>query len=204
MQSSWKDAFRYAWGVLAGVIDEGSSKTYRALFFLLFIAGIAWAVFNYIKMQEMGTSKFYAPSASRTTLQQDRERLKKMIEQVSSVSSKRSSSSVWAQSMRDMNKYTFDDPTKARPDGDTPFLPDVPQEPVIEVVVEPPPSITVKAIMVMGKTRAAVMDIAGVGKGLIVRAGDTFGNRKGRIVRIDSDKVVVRWDGKNWNIAPGF
>ena len=58
--------------------------------------------------------------------------------------------------------------------------------------------------MILGKDKTAVMDIAGVGSGLIVRQGDTFMGRKGRIVRIAADKVVVRWADKNWDVAPGF
>ena len=71
-------------------------------------------------------------------------------------------------------------------------------------LIEPPPEIVVRAIMMLGKQRTAVMDIAGLGSGLIVRQGDTFMGKKGRIVRIAADKVVVRWAGKNWDIAPGF
>jgi Tfp pilus assembly protein PilP len=58
--------------------------------------------------------------------------------------------------------------------------------------------------MIVGKEQVAVMDIPGVGNGLLVKAGDTFMQRKGRIVRIAPDKVVVRWGNRNWDIAPSF
>jgi hypothetical protein len=58
--------------------------------------------------------------------------------------------------------------------------------------------------MVMGKQSVAVMDIPGVGNGIIFKAGDTFMERKGRIVRITPDKVILSWGGKNWDVAPGF
>ena len=74
----------------------------------------------------------------------------------------------------------------------------------MEEVVKPPPKITLRAIMLMGKTRTALIDIAGVGTGLLVKQGDTFLNREGHIVRIMNDKVVVRWKKKTWNITPGF
>ena len=56
----------------------------------------------------------------------------------------------------------------------------------------------------MGNQNVAVMDIPGVGSGMVVKVGDTFMQKKGRIVKIASDKVVLRWGGKNWDIAPGF
>ena len=74
----------------------------------------------------------------------------------------------------------------------------------MEEVVEPPPEITLRAIMVIDKTKTALIDIAGVGTGLLVKQGDTFLNREGRIVRITNDKVVVRWKKKTWNVTPGF
>ena len=72
------------------------------------------------------------------------------------------------------------------PSGEGPVLPQV------DVVVEPPPDIVVRAIMILGKERKAVMDIAGLGSGMIVRQGDTFMGKKGRIVKIAADKVVVQ------------
>ena len=84
-----------------------------------------------------------------------------MIEQVRAASALRSNSFVWAQSMRDLGKNVFDDPA---------FLAEVPKSggdglPQIETFVEPPPGIVVRAIMVLGKQRTAVMDIAGLGSG---------------------------------------
>ena len=58
--------------------------------------------------------------------------------------------------------------------------------------------------MILGKERKAIMDIAGLGAGMVVREGDTFMGKKGRIVRILADKVVVHWADRNWDIAPGF
>ena len=209
MQSTWRDAFSYAWGNFTGVLNEGSARTLRLLFFLLFIAGSAFAVYNYLEMQKLKTEReerVMKPSVSTASVDADKNRLAKMVDAVRDASTRRISSSVTADNMRLMNKYVFDPPGTRliEPDVFSQDIVVVPPPPQIERVYEPPPDITVKAIMLMGKTRVAVMDITGVGRGMLVRPGDSFLNRQGRIVRITDDKVVVRWKGKNWNVAPGF
>lgn len=199
-QMRWREAWSTAWGRLTGVDNEGSAVSVRLLFFLLFLLGTAWAGYRYYEMQLLRQAKTFTPSLTPQTVDADKKRLEGMIEQVRAASALRSNSFVWAQSMRDLGKNVFDDPA---------FLAEVPKSggdglPQIETFVEPPPGIVVRAIMVLGKQRTAVMDIAGLGSGLIVRQGDTFMGKKGRIVRIAADKVVVRWAGKNWDIAPGF
>ena len=203
MQLTWREALGRAWGSLTGVINEGSASAARWLFFLIFLLGSGYAGYSYYKMQELREEKYYEPAANPTSLAADRTRLAKMVEDVRAASTLRVRSFVWADSMRGMAKNIFDDPTKA-PLPDAVLDKGLPDIPRIEEHVEPPPGIVVKAIMLMGKSRVAVMDVDGVGSGLIVRQGNTFLNGKGRVVRITSDKVVVRWNGKNWNIAPGF
>jgi len=67
-----------------------------------------------------------------------------------------------------------------------------------------PPIMFVRAIMVVGKESIAIMDINGVGNGIIVKTGYSFLEKKGRILRITPEKVTVRWAGKNIDITPGF
>ena len=196
-QMSWREACGAAWTKLTGVDNEGSAAGVRLLFFLLFLLGTLGAGYRYYEMQLLGQEKTFVPSTTPQSVDADKKRLDAMLEQVRAASALRSNSVVWAQSMRDLGKRVFDDPTKwvEIPGGD------VAQ---VEIAVEPPPDIVIRAIMILGKERKAVMDIAGVGSGMIVRQGDTFMGKKGRIVRILSDKVVVHWAGRNWDIAPGF
>jgi hypothetical protein len=58
--------------------------------------------------------------------------------------------------------------------------------------------------MLMGKQSVAVMDIPGVGDGMIFKAGDTFMEKRGRVVRITSDKVILSWGGRTWDVPLGF
>lgn len=195
---SWREAWDIAWGRLTGVDNEGSSAGVRLLFFLLFILGTGWAGFRYYEMQRLREEKDFFPSVAPQSVEADKKRLDDMIEQVRAATALRANSFVWAQSMKELGKHIFDEPTQmALVPGEGLTSPVVP-------IVENPPNIVVRAIMILGKNKTAVMDIAGVGSGLIVRQGDTFMGRKGRIVRIAADKVVVRWADKNWDVAPGF
>ena len=67
-----------------------------------------------------------------------------------------------------------------------------------------PPIMFVRAIMVAGKQTMAIMDIEGVGNGIIVRNGYGFNNGEGKVVRIAPEKVTIRWSGKTLDIAPGL
>jgi hypothetical protein len=204
---SWGEAIGTAWNNLSGVNDEGRSLlAVRGVFFALFLLGTAWAGFNFWKAGELlerpefNEYEFPPPN----TAQVDKQRLDEMLRQVEVSSSIRKSSSAMAENMANLSMYPFGDPLLAL----RPVEPTIEEPQIVfvepEVIVEYPPEITLKAIMIMGKQQVAVMDISGVGSGMIVKAGDTFMQKKGRIVRIAPDKVVVRWGGKNWDIAPSF
>jgi hypothetical protein len=200
----WGEAFSTAWNNLTGINNEGRSLLIvRMLFFAIFLGGTAWAVWNFMKAGELLETPYFNEFASPppNTAQVDKQRLDEMLRQVDLTSKIRAGSLSMAQNMASLSMYPFGDPLMAvRPE---------PTEPEIvftvpEVVIEYPPEIVLKAIMIMGRQQVAVMDISGVGSGMIVKAGDTFMQKKGRIVRITPDKVVVRWGGKNWDIAPSF
>jgi hypothetical protein len=201
---SWNEAFSTAWNNLTGVNNEGGSlRLVRGLFFAIFFLGTGWAVWNFIKAQPLLERPYFDDSLSPppNTAQVDKQRLDEMLRQVDVTSKIRASSLSMAQNMASLSVYPFGDPLLAvRPPEEEPDIVFV--EP--EVIIEYPPEIVLKAIMIMGKQQVAVMDISGVGSGMIVKAGDTFMQKKGRIVRIAPDKVVVRWGGKNWDIAPSF
>lgn len=204
----WREAFGTAWGNLTGVNNESASvRGIRLFFFLVFLGGTGWAAYNYFKYftarQEL-EYKIHTPSSTASSLAADEKRLKAMVDQVSVSTEKRNNSSVIALTVADMGIYPFADPTIFPP-----TLQDIKVEGTLEIIpvpepVEMPPDIVLRAIMVMGKQQVAVMDIVGVGSGMIVKAGDTFMQKKGRVVRITPDKVVMRWAGKNFDIRPNF
>ncbi|GHS86674.1 hypothetical protein AGMMS49957_05230 [Synergistales bacterium] len=207
-REGWGSAISAAFSVLSGREENATrnSRIARVAFLLIFLGGTGWAVYNYLEAQELLRGKQYFPSsASRVADADYKKRLDTMVEQVKVASDLRASSVSVAQSISDMEKYVFADPTLMSP----PVRVDdniINREALPEIVVELPPPITVRAIMMSGKQQVAVMDIPGMSSGIIVKPGDTFAvmQKKGRIVRIATDKVVLNWAGRNWDIGPEF
>jgi hypothetical protein len=192
---SWSEAFKVAVGNLTGINDEG--KTARLLFLVLFLAGTVFAVFNYQKSLMILQEKSFFPS--RPSPATDKKRLSDIADEVRKTSEARANSAIAVRSMREMEKYVFAEPLP-RVSAASPSA-------VTEDFVEeeyPPEGIVLRAVMIMGKQSVAVMDIPGVGNGIIFKVGDTFMEKKGRIVRIAPDKVVLSWGKKNWDVVPGF
>ena len=204
--TSWGDAFGTAWKNLTGINNEKNVRTIRWVFFAVFLLGTAWAVWNYLQGMELVELEEMYPTPRPNQAQADKNRLDAMVKQVEATSQLRAGSPEAVEILREsLAKYPFSEPRLEPPepepeDGRKPFEP-----PDITVFIDyPPEGITLRAIMIMGKQHVAVMDIPGVGTGMIVKAGDTFMQKKGRVVRIATDKVVVNWGGKNWDIAPSF
>jgi hypothetical protein len=200
----WGEAIGTAWGNLTGVNNESSSvRTIRWLFLIIFLGGTAWAGYNFVQGQALLEEKQYYPDSAPIALEADRKRLDNMVGEVRLTYQTREDSSFTVQTMEDVGRYAFADPT---------IFPDVTAEqrttPILPVIIAPtveyPPEIVLRAIMIMGRQRVAVMDIVGVGSGLMVKAGDTFMQKKGRVVQIAPDKVVLRWGGNNFDIRPNF
>lgn len=61
-----------------------------------------------------------------------------------------------------------------------------------------PPSVTVKAIVVMDRTGVATLDIEGEPPGQIMRQGSVFGGGKGKITGIDEGGVSWTWTKKKY------
>jgi hypothetical protein len=124
-----------------------------------------------------------------------------MVEEVRKTSEARANSAVAVRSMREIEKYAFAEPLPTTfPANDRRVVEDFRDE----LMEGPPEGIVLRAVMIMGRQQVAVMDIPGAGNGMIFKVGDTFMERKGRIVRITPDKVVLSWGGKDWDVAHGF
>lgn len=58
------------------------------------------------------------------------------------------------------------------------------------------PQITVRAVLNSGKSSTAVLDIDGVGEGIIVWPGYVFSGGLGRVRSISEKQIVILWGGK--------
>jgi hypothetical protein len=192
---SWGEAFRAAVGNLTGSNDEGGIA--RWLFLLLFIGGVGYAVFSYQKSLVLLEEKSFFPSKPPTEAAADKKRLTNIVNEVRKTSAARANSAVAVRSMREMEKYVFAEPLPRVSTANIAVAENIDKD-------YPPEGIVLRAVMIMGKQSVALMDIPGVGNGKIFKVGDTFMEKKGRIVRIAPDKVILSWGGKNWDIVPGF
>ncbi len=59
------------------------------------------------------------------------------------------------------------------------------------------PTVTIKALVVLGGSTVCTLDIDGEASGQIFKPGMTFGDGKGKILAIDSKGVSWRWANKN-------
>ena len=66
------------------------------------------------------------------------------------------------------------------------------------VIEESPPLITVRAVLLLGQTTIATIDIAGEGDGIIVQPGTRFDGSNGRILSIDPKGVKYQWKKKRY------
>ena len=202
----WRGAFGAAWGNLTGVNSEGNVRIIRTLFFIVFLLGTAWAVWSYLQGMELVHLEQFTPTPRPNQAQADRQRLDAMIAQVESASLLRMGSPESVRILEEnFARYPFGEP----PVGIAVVDPARPIElfPLPPPVLPEPPYINLKGIMIMGDRYVAVMDIPEMGlAGMVVGVGDTFTymQRRARIVRIAPDRVVLNWDGRNFNIAPSF
>ena len=199
-----RGAIGTAWGNLTGVNNDGNIRVLRWMFFAVFLLGTAWAVWSYLQGIELVELEEKYPPSRVSPARADKDRLDAMIKQVEITSQLRAGSQRSVEIMEEsLAKYPFREPTL---DVDIPTIREdmaVVAPPVVYIDY-PPEGIALRGIMIMGNQHVAVMDIPGVGAGMIVKAGDTFMQKKGRVVRIAPDKVVVNWGGRNWDIAPSF
>ncbi|WP_198470893.1 hypothetical protein [Acetomicrobium sp. S15 = DSM 107314] len=187
-QNSWGSAVKGLWGNL--LKGSGIFITLRWAFLILLALGFLWSLSLFVNMVNFSKDSFAIDAAEK--MQRSLPELSALAEEAKVVYSARSGEvfSVGASARR----YLFAPlPEKvstasyASADEGT-FL-----------YTEPMPPITVKGVMLMGKKTLAVISI-GSEEGILAEAGYTFGNGKGRIESISSDKVVVSWVGEKKEI----
>ncbi len=184
---------------------EGSFRSLRLFIFLVLIGGIAFFGWNFRKIMDLSVEEpvFVPPVAGKS--QEDAKRLDGIVENYRATTEARRASKNTAEAVIDdarrpfaMTERKVEERVRVAAAGESP-VPDP-----LETMEALPPIMFVRAIMVAGKDAIAIMDINGVGNGIIVKTGFSFLEKQGRIVRITPDKVTVRWIGKNIDITPGL
>lgn len=189
------------------VAGEGGYRTLRFLTVVLLLAGTVWSGFLFKKYVDLTADSPIVIPPGPDLAAKDQERLDSLAARFGDAASARIQSFSVASSIVNGNREPF---TRTYPPsavvGVTAGVEGTKEEHVFVPFVPEklPPIMFVRAIMVAGNQAVAVMDIEGVGTGIIVRKGFSFAGGEGRVLSIGTDKVTIQWSGKRKDITPGL
>ncbi len=206
------EGFVSFWETVTGVLDDERSKIIRIASFVLLFMGIIWAGLNYFQAERISNldesiDSFSAHGAGG----QNSETFNKLTEIAQTVGTMRRGGEAIAASLSSMNTMPFNiegynelgledlNTTAHHQQGhaggsplETPQNQEQTQEQQPE---EQPPQILVKALMLSGKSKYAVIDYAAK-KGHVIRQGQKLPEGEGRVVRINQEGITVRLNDK--------
>ncbi|MCF4150391.1 hypothetical protein L2W58_01040 [Dethiosulfovibrio sp. F2B] len=176
---------------------EGDERFYRGArwtFFALIVVALGWGGFCFVALWRGAHMAESERTVRPLDLSRDRERLEALALNYDSVQAERKDSLRLANDIIRIgrNPMVRMEAPKNVPVAST--------EPSVEDLVDLPPLVIVRAVMVMGKDASAVVDIDGIGNGMVVRKGTTFADKKGRFLAIGTDKLIFRWNGTNVSV----
>lgn len=195
-QDGWFATAGELWDDL--VHSDKVPRLVRVLIVLLLLAGTIWSGYLLKEMVELVREEKVPQVPASTKVDEEIKRLEGVVENFESAVLARSGSTQLSVLAATISRKPFvpPPPPEKEPSADA--------EDVTKESVEPPPYVEVRAIMVKGQDAVAVLDIEGEGNGIIMKQGGTFGNGKGRVVRITAEKVVFTWAGQSVESAIGM
>ena len=196
-----QEGFVHFWETLTGVYDDDRSKLLRIMSFVMLFMGCIWAGLNYFKADRMANLEETIENPAVRERERGRnETLEKLMEAARAVGTMRRGGEAIANSISQMNTSPFNidgynELGLEDLSGLSEFAPEaVPereenrQEPLI------------KALMVSGRTRYAVIDYANK-KGAVIRQGQELPEGGGRVVRITAESITVRENNKEYTYS---
>ncbi len=181
------EQFIYFKEILTGVQNDKTAKIIRALCLLVLFGGTAWSVSNYLDASKLSDTSIEMNIPSRAMTSNPQE-LDKVVSLAQSVNNMRTSGERLAAQMTNMNKKLFN--------TDAMVIPGVATEEFIEpeTPVDQIPAVKVKAVMLVGKSAAAVVSVGDRRKyqGLIVRDGYELPDKAGKIIKINPEGILVK------------
>jgi hypothetical protein len=167
---------------------------------ILLLAGIAWSAYLLKQMLELVRETSVPEITLSKQVDQEIERLSGVVESFESAVMARAGSAQLSVLAANISRRPFvpsPPPTKA-------FDEEAAAAAAMKEPVEPPPFVMVRAVLVKGKDAVAVLDVEGIGQGIVVKKGGTFAGGKGRVTGITAEKVVFTWAGQSVETAVGM
>ena len=195
------EGFIHFWEILTGVFDDDRSKLLRIMSFVMLFMGCIWAGLNYFKADRIANlEETIDHPASSARARGRNEALEKLMEAARTVGTMRRGGEAIANAISQMNTSPFsldgyDEYGIEDLSGVTEFAPEsVPEH------EEPRQEVLIKALMISGRTRYAVIDYASQ-KGAVIRQGLELPGGGGRVVRITAEGLTVRDNGKEYTYS---
>ncbi|MBR2208178.1 MAG: hypothetical protein IJ859_05140 [Synergistaceae bacterium] len=192
---SFINGFSDFWEILTGVIDDNKAKIIRFTCFMLLAIGIGWAAFSYFRAGLLSNTDVNALNQPHYVPEDDGRALKRMADLAQTVQDMRHGGNAIAEAIAIAHSRPFNVSGTPVKEVDSNLALSFDSQP--QTTEEEQTEIFVRAIMMAGKTRAAVLDV-GDFKGHMVRTGTVLPNGLGRITNITKNKVVIRRDRRNY------
>ena len=210
----FNEGFMRFWETLTGVFVDERSRIIRLSSFVILSLGIIWAALSYFQAKKIANLDEDYSNYSEIANQNraNNETLEKLVNIAQTVGTMRRGGTAIANAISTTGKMPFnisgynaiglEDLSSTtnftyKPEltasGDAVETIDVPEPPE-----EEPPELVIKALMLAGKNRYAVINYASKA-GHVVRQGQELPGGGGRIVRITKDGLTVRFNGKEIN-----
>ena len=209
-----REGFMHFWEVLTGVFDDDRSKLIRLSSFAVLFLGMLWAGYNYFQAERIANldEDFNDYSFSGAVTAQG-DTMKKLSEVAETVGMMRRGGENLVASMSGMNVNPFNiagynelgledlNAPAGGFDGENAYTStSVPDAGPKKEEDEPQEELLVKALMLSGRTRYAVIDYAQK-QGYVIRQGQELPGGTGRVVRITREGITVRRTGSNKEIV---
>ena len=191
------NGFSDFWEILTGVVNDNKAKLIRYTCFLLLIAGILWAMFNYFRADLLVNTDDSVLSRGHYVPQDDGRALKRMADLAQTVEDMRHGGNAIAEAIAIVHSRPFNVSGSPVKEPDSNLALSFDSQPA-QVPEEEQTEIFVRAIMTAGDTRAAVLDLGEDFKGHVVKRGSILPKELGKITDITKDKVVIRRKRKNY------
>lgn len=168
-----------------------SFRILKVSLILVFSLSIMWGcflIFSFINRENI--SDGFSVPIKHSSVLEDKKRLETMAQTYKNILNIRKDSQKLANDIIRVNRNPL---AKVEAPVDIPILS---PEPSLSDLEELPPLIIVRAVMFYSGRGSAVLDIDGVGDGVVVKNGTRFYGGKGKILNIKKGQLIFRWKGK--------